>query len=84
MRKQPQEPVIYTHQKLMNDLNEMMIRIKHHLFNIPGTNQMFEVQINMSLPSNQELDDITNKLMKVLREDKKPVRKYKRGNFQEK
>jgi hypothetical protein len=57
----------YKHQDLMKELNDMMIRIKRHLFKIPGDTIM---------PENEELDALTNKLMTVLREDSEPMIKH--------
>jgi hypothetical protein len=76
MRKPMLEAKEFKNQKLMNELNEMMYRIKFHLFNIPGTNQMLRSQINMSLPSNEELDNLTDKIMEILKKDSKPMINY--------
>ena len=54
----------YKNQKLMNDLNEMMIRIKSHLYGIPG---------DTIKPENEELDQLTNRLMEVLKKDSKRI-----------
>lgn len=69
----------FKHQKLMNEFNEMMIRIKLHLF-CDGDTADF---INHPEPTVKELDDLTNKIMTILREDSKPMIKYKREDFQE-
>jgi hypothetical protein len=61
------EPRIFKHQKLMNDFNDMIIRIKRHLFYHMSTD---------AVPSNEELDSLTNRIMKVLREDSKPMIKH--------
>jgi len=66
-RIQPQELRVYEHQELMKELNDMMIRIKRHLFRIQGDTIM---------PENEELDALTNKLMAVLRENSKPMVKH--------
>jgi hypothetical protein len=66
-RIQPQELKIFKHQDLMKELNDMMIRIKRHLFGIQG---------DTIKPENEELDDLTNKLMAVLREDSEPMVKH--------
>ena len=66
------EPRIFKHQKLMNEFNEMMIRIKRHLF-FDGDTADF---ISEPEPTNKELDAITNKIMAVLREDSKPMIKH--------
>jgi tyrosine-protein phosphatase YwqE len=61
------EPRIFKHQKLMNELNDMMIRIKRHLFFIPG---------DTIKPTNKELDELTNKIINVLRKNNEPMIKY--------
>jgi hypothetical protein len=66
-RIQPQELKVYKHQDLMKELNDMMIRIKRHLFGIQG---------DTIKPENEELDSLTNKLMAVLREDSEPMVKH--------
>lgn len=66
-RTKPHELREYEHQDLMNDLNDMMIRIKRHLFGIEG---------DTVKPENQELDDLTNRLMAVLKEDSRPLIKH--------
>ena len=72
MRKQPQEPVIYKNQELMREFNEMMIRIKIHLFQ--NFNKLYSGKYSM--PTNEELDDLTNKIIKVLQKDNEPHIKY--------
>ncbi len=66
-RIEPQEMKTYKHQDLMKELNDMMIRIKRHLFGIAG---------DTIRPENEELDALTNKLMTVLREDSEPMIKH--------
>ena len=66
-RIEPQELKTYKHQDLMKELNDMMIRIKRHLFGIAG---------DTIRPENEELDTLTNKLMAVLREDNEPMVKH--------
>lgn len=66
------EPRIFKHQKLMNEFNQMMIRIKQHLF-FNGDTADF---ISKPEPTVKELDSITNKIMAVLREDSKPMIKH--------
>jgi ribonuclease HI len=67
MGKQPQELKNFKHRELMNEFNDLMIRIKRHLFNIPG---------NSIKPTNEELDDVTNKIINILQQDNKPFIKY--------
>jgi len=66
------EPRIFKHQKLMNEFNEMMIRIKIHLFHNINTDEK-----NYKKPTTEELDNITNKIMNVLRKDNEPMVRYK-------
>jgi hypothetical protein len=66
------EPRKFKHQKLMNEFNEMMIRIKLHLFCVGDTADF----INNPEPTVEELDDLTNKIMAVLREDSEPMIKH--------
>jgi len=66
-RKPMIKAVTYKNQDLMNDLNDMMIRIKRHLFGIPG---------DTVKPENEELDSLTNRLMEVLKKDTKPTINY--------
>jgi hypothetical protein len=61
------EPKIFKHQKLMNEFNDMMIRIKRHLF--------YKMSAD-DIPTNEELDNITNRIMKVLRENNEPMIKH--------
>ena len=66
-RIESQEMKTYKHQDLMKELNDMMIRIKRHLFGIQG---------DTIKPENEELDSLTNKLMTVLREDNESIIKH--------
>jgi len=67
MRQKRIELRKYKHQKLMNDFNEMMFLIKRHLFNFEG---------DTIKPTNEELDELTNKIIKVLQQDNEPFIKY--------
>jgi len=60
---------IFKHQKLMNEFNEMMIILKQLILYSDSA---------LPHPTNEELDDITNKIMKVLREDNEPMIKHKK------
>ena len=66
-RKPLAKPFIYKNQDLMNDFNDMMIRIKHHLFGIPG---------DTVKPENEELDRLTNRVMEALKKEKEPEIHY--------
>lgn len=63
----------YKNQKLMNEFNQMMIRIKLHLFDDVVDPADF---ISHPEPSVKELDDITNKIMEVLKKDNEPMIKH--------
>lgn len=67
------EPRIFKHQKLMNEFNEMMIKIKLHLFDDVVDIADF---ISHPEPTVKELDSLTNKIMTVLREDSEPMIKH--------
>ena len=56
---------------LMKELNDMMIRIKKQLYQLP----FVAGDIN-AMPTTEELDILTNKLMAVLHEDSEPMIKY--------
>ena len=71
MKKEQQELKVYKHQDLMKELNDMMIKIKRHLYQLPS--MASDVS---AIPENEELDILTNKLMAVLREDSEPMIKY--------
>lgn len=66
-RTTPKPLIKYKNQQLMDDYNNMMIRIKRHLFKIPGDTIM---------PENKELDDLTNRIMKILSKDTEILQKF--------
>lgn len=63
-RKGKDELYKYHNQKLMDELNEFMISVKIHLHNIE------QGKHNHPMPSINDIDKITNKLIEKLREDK--------------
>lgn len=68
MSKRPRQPIlIYHNQELMDELNEMFITIKFHLYtpDNPGSRQK---------PSYQELDTLMFKLMEILKKESSPMR----------
>jgi ribonuclease HI len=67
MTRQVQELKKYKNQDLIKELNDMMIRIKRHLFGIPG---------DTLKPENEELDSLTNKIITVLKQDNEPLIKH--------
>jgi ribonuclease HI len=66
-RKPFTKPFTYANQDLMKEFNEMMIRIKRHLFGIPG---------DTIKPENEELDRLTNKIMEALKKETEPTINY--------
>jgi ribonuclease HI len=66
-RKPIIKSVCYANEDLMREFNEMMIRIKRHLFGIPG---------DTIKPENEELDRLTNKVMKALKKETEPTIHY--------
>ncbi len=66
------EPRIYKHEKLMNDFNNLQIRIKAHILDIGDD----EFKKRHPKPTNEELNEISNRIMSVLQEDSEPMRKY--------
>lgn len=50
----------------MDDLNELFISIKVHLFNIP---------VNKGKPTIEEMDDVFNRTIRALKADSKPMRR---------
>jgi ribonuclease HI len=68
LRHKPLELKKYENQQLIDEFNNMMIRIKRHLFDIPGDTVM---------PENEELDNLTIKIINVLKKDSKPMIYYK-------
>lgn len=66
------EPRIYKHEALMHDFNELQIRIKIYLFDIGDE----EFKRRHPKPTVQELDQMMNKVMAVLQEDSKPMKRY--------
>jgi hypothetical protein len=64
MRHERFTPMEYRNERLMDDFNEMMIRIKKHLFDIP---------IQKPKPTIQELDEIFRQIMAELKKDATPL-----------
>lgn len=69
--RQAMELRTYKHQDLMNEFNELMIKIKKQLYQLPYV--AGEVS---AMPTNEELDSTFNKIMAILREDSKPMIKH--------
>lgn len=67
MSRHRQEPMEYTNADLMDELNEFMIAVKTHLYNLP---------VNYRKPTVKEIDQLQARIHQVLRQDAKPMRKY--------
>lgn len=67
-----EEPKFYKHEQLMRDLNELFIRIKFHLFDLGDE----EAKRRHPKPTNEEINEIHNKVHDILSEDSKPMRRY--------
>lgn len=67
MRHARFELVRYKNQQLMDELNEFMICCKVYLFGVP---------ISKPKPTVKEMDELMNKLMRVLEESQEPFIKY--------
>ena len=63
---------IYNNEKLMNDYNDMQIRIKAHLFEIGSP----EFKLRNPKPTVEELDSLMKRVFDVLKQDSQPMRKY--------
>ena len=61
-------PLNYKNAAVMHDYNELQIRIKTHLFDLGN----MEFKLKHPKPTNEEIDLITNRIMKVLKEDAEP------------
>lgn len=57
----------YANKDLLWDLNEFMVDVKTHLYNIP---------VNRQKPSISEIDSLQARISEILRQDAKPMRKY--------
>lgn len=72
MSKQKHELVIYTHQQLMTDYNELQVRIKTHLFDL-GDEKFKEKHLK---PTNAEVDDMMRRVMEILKKENTPAVKH--------
>ena len=68
MRKKKLEPRVFKHQALIDEYNDMMIRVKTHLFDLSGIDRE-----KITKPTVEELDYLMFKMMIVLKEDNKPM-----------
>lgn len=67
MSRQRTEPKIYRNEKLMQDTNEMFIRIKIHLLGDESLKGKYPK------PNESELNQLMDKLFFVLRKDNEPI-----------
>jgi hypothetical protein len=75
MRRPCLPPRNYKNELLMSELNEMMIRIKAHLFLVNDPD--YKDKINLwPKPTISELDMLNNKLMQALKRDSESFVKY--------
>jgi len=72
MSKPRQELYNYHNQALINEFNEFMIMAKVHLLNIEHPN-IDKVKNNHPIPSAKDIDELTSKVMNVLKENKTPL-----------
>jgi hypothetical protein len=71
-RKPIIQPVCYANEDLMNNFNNMMIRIKAHLFFPAGD----PLTLRYLKPNQAELDSLTNKIMEALKKETEPTVHY--------
>lgn len=69
MSRQRHEPMIYHNQALMDETNDMFIRLKTHLFNLGDE----KLKMRYPKPTNEELDQLMNRLFLELRKDNEPM-----------
>lgn len=73
------EPKIYKNQQLMNDLNEMFIRIKCHLFELDNLKTSdYPLKQKFPKPSVKELDEIMSRVNIELQKDNEPMIKIQK------
>lgn len=56
----------YEHKELMDDLNEFLISVKVHLFDIP---------VSRPNPTSEAIDELQRRLNEVLRRDARPFKR---------
>jgi hypothetical protein len=66
MSRQRFEPKIYKNQQLMNEFNNMLVNIKMHMF-VPSHAK------NYPKPTEDEIDNIANRIFGILRQDNEPM-----------
>jgi hypothetical protein len=74
MKRRLIEPKIYHNENLINDLNEMFIRIKTHLFELNDLKTSdIPLKERYPKPSVKELDDIMSQVIFELQKDNEPM-----------
>ncbi len=66
MSHKKQELLQYEHQELMDELNEMFVRIKYKLFDLPSSYPKLTIE---------EMDSLHMRINRILMEDSKPLKK---------
>ncbi len=70
MSKQQNELRLYANEQLMDEFNNLMIRIKVHLFDLE------KLKGHHRKPTNEELDNLFLRIISKLKEDSIPMRRY--------
>lgn len=68
-----QEPKIYKNDALMHDFNELLIRIKTHLYDLGDD----AFKNSHPKPTVEEIDRMTTRIMTVLQQDSEPMKKWR-------
>jgi hypothetical protein len=76
MCRQPNTPMDYKHQALMNELNDFMIAVKVHLNPELFGDAIGNVKNRHPKPTIPDIDGLHNRLRHVLQQDAKPFIKY--------
>ncbi len=63
---------LYAHQQLMDEYNDLQIRIKIYLLDIDDE----KLRRQYPKPSGEELDEMMMRIIRVLREESKPMIRY--------
>ncbi len=82
MKRRLIEPKIYHNQQLINELNEMFIRIKCYLFELDNLKTSeHPLREVCPKPSVQELDEIMTRIILELQKDNEPMIKRERNRY---
>lgn len=73
MSKKRTEPKIFHNKELMNEFNDIMIRIKLHLFEFNDLKSSDKISpLEVPKPTVKELDELMSKIFDVLKKDSEP------------